>query len=198
MTKFFLIRHGMCDHVGKYIAGRMKGIMLNCIGCKQVKILAEKIKSIPVSYIFTGPLERVAETAEIIGKRVNVKPAISEELNEVDYGSWTGATFEELSGKPLWNKFNNAHGSVRIPDGEVMTEVQARMCGFIEEKRQLFDGNVILVSHADPIKTVITYYAGIQLDLMERLSIDTASVTILTFENHGVVLECVNYNVNML
>lgn len=194
MTKIFLIRHGMCDHVGKYIAGRMKGISLNSVGCKQVETLAEKIKNIPISCIFTGPLERVVETAEIIGEKVNVKPIISKELDEVDYGSWTGAAFEKLSGKPLWNDFNNAHGSVRIPDGEMMSDVQVRMCSFIEEKRRLLNGNIIIVSHGDPIKTVIAHYIGIQLNSMEKILIDTASVTVLISGNRGVVLECVNCN----
>lgn len=196
MTRYFLVRHGMCDAVGKYIAGRKKGISLNPTGKHQIEMLATKLKDIPVSALYTGPLERTVETAEIIGKQINVKPVVCEELDEVDYGKWTGMAFKELSCDPLWKEFNEAKGRFQIPGGEMMIEVQARICNYIERKRKLFNGNIITVSHCDTIKTAIINYAGFPLDMINRFSIDTASITILETSDYGPVLNGVNCNVD--
>lgn len=196
MTRFFLVRHGMCDPVGKYIAGRKKGISLNRTGKQQIEMLAVKMKDIPVDALYNGPLERTVETADIIANQINVKPAVCEELDEVDYGKWTGMTFKELSCDPLWKEFNETKSRFKIPAGEMMIEVQARICNFIEKKRKLFNGNIILVSHCDTIKTAIANYAGFPIDMMNRFSIDTASITILETSDYGPVLNGINCNVD--
>jgi broad specificity phosphatase PhoE len=47
---------------------------------------------------------------------------------------------------------------------------------------------VVVVSHADPIKSAIAHYAGTHLDLFQRVHVSPASVTVLEFHAFGVTL----------
>ncbi len=52
---------------------------------------------------------------------------------------------------------------------------------------------VAVISHADPIKAAVAYYAGLPLDLFQRLTISPASMTALCFTRFGPRLICTNY-----
>ena len=54
--------------------------------------------------------------------------------------------------------------------------------------KQYPDGTVMLVSHGDPIRSLIAYYIGLPLDQMLRIRIDTASVSTLIITHYGAEL----------
>jgi probable phosphoglycerate mutase len=192
MTTFVLIRHGHCDPVGKYIAGRKSGINLSETGKMQVMQLAGRLQKIEAEAIYSSPLERAIETASSLAEQKKLKLNIAEELLEVDYGMWTGKSFEELSKEPLWELYNTFRARVRIPGGEMTTEVVSRMSALIERLRRVYKGAVFLVSHGDPIKSVIAHYIGIPLDLIIRFDIQPASVSILSVDDYGAHLMTLN------
>ncbi len=96
MTTFLLIRHGLCDPVGKAIAGRTPGIHLNDIGRAQALALANRLSGLPVAAIRSSPLERALETAQPLANAFGLQVVEDERLNEVDFGDWTGRTLTEL------------------------------------------------------------------------------------------------------
>jgi probable phosphoglycerate mutase len=193
MTVFLCIRHGKCAPIGKYIAGRISGIHLNKEGQDEVAQLSDNLKTIGISKVYSSPLERAQETAEIICRKRNLDYEIRQELNEIDYGEWSGRTFDELSQIPLWHDFNRAKGLIRIPQGELLIEIESRVAVFVENIRKNSDGIVALVSHAEPIKCLIAHYAGIPLDLVGRVEIDTASVSVLKLNGFCANIICVNH-----
>lgn len=192
MSTFLLIRHGHCNHIGNYIAGRSGGLHLSDKGKEQVETLALKLSNITIDAIFSSPLERATQTAGIIAKRKNIDFAVRHELNEIDYGLWTGKSFSELSQDPRWRLFNGDKGKVRIPGGEMMLEVALRMATLIESLRKKTNGSIILVSHGDPIKSAIAHYAGIPLDFQTRFDVQPASISAVTIEDYGATINYVN------
>jgi probable phosphoglycerate mutase len=52
---------------------------------------------------------------------------------------------------------------------------------------------VAIVSHSDPIKLAVAHYAGLPLDLFQRLVISPASVTAFAFTRFGPRLVCLNH-----
>lgn len=194
MTQFMLIRHGHCDPVGRYISGRKSGIHLSEKGNKQAIELVDRLKRTEIEALFSSPLERARETALPLAVQRGLSLNIVEELSEIDYGLWTGKTFEELSFDPLWTLYNTYRGKVRIPDGEMMLEVACRMSALIERLRKVHSGTVILVSHGDPIKSAIAHYAGIPLDFLLRFDVQPASVSILKIDDYGAQVLTVNNN----
>jgi broad specificity phosphatase PhoE len=192
MTTFLLIRHGDCEPVGKSIAGRMSGVNLNERGLEQARILAERLGKMKIDRLYSSPLERTRQTAAPLAKVLRCDVQISEELHEINYGKWTGKTFEELSTIPLWKEFYSFKSNTRIPEGEMVVEVESRMCRFIEAERRNCNGTVAIFSHGDPIKTVIAHYTGIPLDFVVRLEISPASISILRIDDYGASVLTVN------
>jgi broad specificity phosphatase PhoE len=193
MTKFLLIRHGTNDLVGKAIAGRAVGVHLNQEGRKQASLLAEELAQEQIDHIFSSPLERAYETAEFLAKPRGLNIRIAEALQEVDFGDWTGKTLDELAPLTDWKIWNTFRSKCRIPNGEVITEVQARMVRFILDAAQKYkDSNIALCGHGDPIKTVLFNFLGAPLDFLLRLEINPASVSVLEVFDSDVRVQSIN------
>src|SRR3954469_15033512 len=106
MTTFLLIRHALCDLVGRSIAGRRPGVHLNEAGKQQALALAERLSRLSLAALYSSPLERAIETAQAIGSRNGLEILPAHGFNEVDFGNWTGRTIAELEPLPDWRRFN--------------------------------------------------------------------------------------------
>jgi broad specificity phosphatase PhoE len=69
MTDVLLIRHAMCDPVGRAIAGRAAGVHLNPAGWREARELADRLPALPLAALFSSSLERARETAEPLAAR---------------------------------------------------------------------------------------------------------------------------------
>jgi probable phosphoglycerate mutase len=193
MTTFFLIRHGNTT-VGEKITGRTPGVHLSEHGRRQAEELAGRMSDVPLTAIFSSPLDRTRQTAQPLARDHKLDVVIEPGLVEIDFGEWTGRSFAELEAVAQWKLFHVFRNGTRIPGGELMVEVQSRMAGVIEKLRQQYpDGRIALVSHGDPIRAALAYYLGISLDQMLRLSIDTASVSVVQVDDWGAEVRCVNH-----
>lgn len=192
-TTILLVRHGDTDAVGTLLAGWKPGWHLNSTGREQVSNLAQLLSRLPIEAIYTSPLERAVETAEAIGMPHGAIPRIQEALGEFRFGEWEGRTFENLSRDPLWRQFNVTRSTVQAPGGELMTDVQTRMSSEIENLRRRHEGGtILLVSHADPLRSVIAHYLGLTLDSILRFEITPASLSILRFFGNCPSILCLN------
>jgi broad specificity phosphatase PhoE len=193
MTTFLFIRHATNDAVGKRLVGQLAGVHLNKEGKEQAEALAERLQHISISAVYSSPLERAIETAEPLSKSLKQNIIPLNEFNEVDFGEWTNCSFDELSGNEQFHRFNTLRSCTRIPGGEMMTEVQQRMVTGIEQLKEKHKNEIVaVVGHADPIKTVIAHYAGIYIDLMLRLEISPASVSIIQLDDDAAKIIQVN------
>ena len=185
-TTFFLVRHAAHDRVGSVLCGRMPGVHLGDLGQSQARRLAERLAEERIASVQTSPLERARETAEPIAARVDKPVEMCEAITEIDFGSWTGLAFDELSGDPGWRTWNSNRSVSRPPDGETMLQVQARTIGAMERLRSLYkDRSVVLVSHSDVIKTALLYHLGLPLDSYGRFEIEPASISTLAVGDWG-------------
>lgn len=197
MTVFYLIRHAHCDAIGKKIAGRKPGIHLSAEGRLQAERLADRLAKMPMSFLLCSPLERAYETAEPIAVRLNLKIQIADFLTEIDYGAWAGSALSELQSDPQWRRFNRFRSWIRIPGGEMIGEVQFRMVNGIEAlRREHPDAEIGIVSHGDPIKTLLAYALGMPLEFLFRFEIAPASVSTLIMTEDGVLVKQLNGTIN--
>jgi probable phosphoglycerate mutase len=177
MTRFLLIRHAAIDGLGERIAGRMP-VALNAVGREQAAGLARRLAGESIHAIYSSPQLRATETAQALATVLGLKLHIAAELDEVDFGDWTGKSYAELRPLPEWRAFNALHSSTRIPNGELLLETQARMIALLDRlcvDHQ--DATVALVSHGDPIRLALVHQLGAPLDFLLRLEIGPASVS---------------------
>ena len=193
MTTFLLIRHGETDDLGRLLSGRRVGVSLNAAGRRQAEQLAARLAGEGISAVFSGPLERVRETAAALANRLGLEVRSAQELDEIDLGEWSGQSFAALAGRDDWRQFNTVRSCTRAPGGELMLEVQTRAVAFLQRLRCEHAGAAVaLVSHSDVIKAVLAYYLGVPLDLAQRLEVSPASVSVLALEEWGPRVLCVN------
>ena len=193
MTRFLLIRHGMTDTVGKRLAGRTAGVHLNEPGREQAQGLAKRLQHLPVTAIYSSPLERTIETAEPLAKLLNLPLNISAAVTEMNYGEWTGLTIDEVRQQPQFAYYNSFRSNTRIPGGEGMLEAQARIITELKKLGLQHPGETVaVVSHGDLIRAAITYFAGIHLDLFQRIEISPASVSIVEVYDETARITLVN------
>jgi probable phosphoglycerate mutase len=186
VTTFFLIRHGENDFVGKKIAGRSPGVHLNAEGKKQAEQLAEKLSRESIQKIFSSPLERTMETARPLSDKTGLKIETSPALIEIDFGDWTGLEFDQLEKTPNWREWNLFRSTTRIPNGEMMTEVEARMVAELQRIRvENRSARIAIFSHGDPIRAALMHFLGMPLDFVHRLEISPASISVLTLDDFG-------------
>ena len=180
MTTILLIRHATNDLVGKRLAGRMEGVHLSNEGRLQAQQLSERLKHLPITAIYSSPMERAVETAEPVAKALKLSVQVRNEFTEIDFGAWTNKTIEELRYDEQFRLFNLFRSSTTAPEGEVLLTAQARMVGCLQQLCVEHANEIIAVfSHSDMIKAAIAHYAGMHLDLMQRIEIDPASVSIV-------------------
>ena len=193
MTTFLLIRHGETDANGKWLAGWTPGLHLNARGRRQAEYLAEVLATPVITAVYTSPLERALETAEPIARRHGLSPRPVQDLGELLFGDWEGMSFVELDGREDWRRFNTCRGNVRPPGGELMMESQVRMARQLEclAKRHPHE-QIGLVSHGDPLRSLIAYCLGIPLDLMLRFEISPGSLSVVQSEPWGACVLSLN------
>lgn len=178
-TLILLIRHGATPTTGQILPGRAPGLHLSDAGQIQAREVADRLAGLPLSAIYTSPMERAQETAAPTAEHFGLKPALLDALIECEFGEWTGAKLLDLYKLPEWKTVQQTPSQFRFPDGESFPEMQNRMVGALEHIASAHPGEVVAVfSHADPLKAVVTHLMGMPLDSFQRISIDTASVSV--------------------
>jgi probable phosphoglycerate mutase len=185
-TTFYLVRHAAHDRVGAVLCGRMPGVSLGAHGREQARRLAERFAREGVASVQTSPLERARETAGPIAARVDRPLEVNEGIQEIEFGAWSGRSFEELGRDPAWTAWNTARSVSRPPGGETMLEAQARIVTAMERLREAYRNHaVVLVSHADVIKAALLYHFGLPIDAYARFDVDPASISTLAVGDWG-------------
>ena len=193
MTTFLLIRHGETDANGKLMAGSAKGWRLNPRGTRQAQMLADRLASVEIRAIYASPLERAMETAEPIARSHGIQPIPVEGLGEIRIGAWQGIPFSELDRREDWRRFNTFRSGTCPPGGELMRETQTRMFTEIESLRARHpEDTVAVVSHSDPLRSLLAFHLGIPLDLTRRLQLNTGSLSVVRMDASSVRVLSVN------
>ena len=197
MPIFLLIRHGETDYNKKMqLPGRLPDVHLNKKGRQQAQAVADKLASAPIKAIYSSPLERTMETAELLANVLMLEIIPMAGLLETDCGEWQGQSIKKLRRQKIWQSIQQRPALFHFPGGESIGECQHRMVQVLESLRLKHSAQdlVACFSHADPIKQVIAYYLGLPLDNFQRLSIDLASITALQITESGSRLFMLNYN----
>lgn len=182
-TLVLLIRHGENEWTasGK-LAGRTPDVHLNEKGQAQAAQLAQFLAKQPLAAIYSSPLERCVETAQPLANVLGLPVVEEAGVVEVDYGEWRGAELKELGKRPEWQAVQHFPATFRFPQGETLRRTQQRAADAIERLVDVHPNQTFAVfSHGDVIRTLLAHYAGVPLDLFQRIQISTASVSVLGF-----------------
>lgn len=188
-TTLLLVRHAVTAETGPKLSGRTPGIDLSTTGREQATSTAARLADLPIRAVYASPIERTRQTAEHIAAHHDLAVRSLAGVLEADYGEWTGGTIADLAKTELWRTVQRSPSRARFPAGESIAEMQTRTVAAIEEVVAAHAGEmVVVVSHADPIKSVIAHFTGVHLDLFQRIAVSPASVTVFVLGAEGVML----------
>jgi broad specificity phosphatase PhoE len=192
-TTFYLIRHGEKDVAPGLLSGRSEGVRLTRHGHVQSQRLAERLAAVGFSRIISSPLERAQETARAIARPHGLSVQTSDAITEIDYGSWTNRTTDELADDPRFRRWNSYRSGSRVPGGESMLDVQVRvMRALLDWHEAHRDETIAVVCHGDPIKAAVLSIIGAPLDFYHRLVVEQGSASVVAIADHGPELVRLN------
>lgn len=185
-TTLVLLRHATTRTTGKRLGGRKPGFHLDERGRGQAEAAARRLAALPVTAVYTSPLERTRETAAPVARVQGLRPRVERGLLEVDYGDWTDLPLAQLRRRSLWRTIQQSPSRVTFPGGESILAAQQRVVEATERLAVAHAGEtIVLVSHADVIKAAIAHHLGMGLDLFQRLVISPASSSLLVLPDGG-------------
>jgi broad specificity phosphatase PhoE len=193
VTVFHLLRHG--EHVlrGRVLAGRTPGVGLSTIGRAEISAVADRLAEEKIEALYSSPLQRTRESAEILAQRLDLLVQCREDLLELDFGEWTGLTFDEVRADERWRLWSTCRSIASVPGGESMREVQERVVKALFDLRQTHrDGTVLVVSHGDVIRSALLFALGMPLDFYSRIEVGLASLNTIQIDDHGIRVLAVN------
>lgn len=181
-TLMLLVRHGQTPTTGKVLPGRTPGLHLSEHGQSQAEQVAERLAELPVTAVYSSPMERTRQTAEPTAERFGLPVVEEPGLIEGDFGDWTGAKLTDLMKLPAWCKVQRRPDTFRFPNGESFKEILDRMTTTITTLRDQHPGGVVACfSHADPIRVAVADALGTPLRKFQRISIGPCSVSALAY-----------------
>ena len=157
MTTLLLARHGETDWNRDLRFQGHADPALNEAGRRQAEELAAELLGEPIAAIYCSDLRRAHETARIVGERLGVDVTIVPGLREIDVGSWSGLTRDEIAerfpeGLARWLEGGEGH------DGETRAQLAERV---VESARRISAAHpteqVLVVSHGGALRALLTH-----------------------------------------
>lgn len=189
-----LVRHGLTEWNRERIFRGRKDIPLSSDGRRQAELTARHIARYSVTGVYSSPLRRARETAEIIAGQRCPATAV-EQLTDVDFGVWEGMPVEEVIEKyPGEYALYRSHPSrVRFPGGESLQACRERaadaFAGIVESAPGAFP---VIVSHRVILKLLLLDLLDMPTDSFWRFRIDTCGVSELELVEGLLVVHRIN------
>jgi len=190
MTTIMLVRHGNTDwNVQEIFRGRAD-IPLNKTGTKQANFLAKYLEPVAMKAVYSSPLKRAFETAEIVAAPHHIDTVPCQELIDCDFGKWQGLshdTVKQIYGAVYSEWLNNPH-LTKLPQGETLDDVRKRVTRLADQIIAQHTGAVVLVSHRVVHKVLICALLGLDNSHFWNIRLDTCGITTFAYEKSEFVL----------
>jgi len=190
------LRHGQAENNTKRIlAGRTEGVPLTKTGVEQAERIAKYLKHMDISAIYSSPIERASHTAEIVAKNNSLDYELDDRITEIDMGKFTRMKYDDMFAKygNIFLKFYENDPVIAEHEVETFPEVQKRildMVNYVVKKHK--NENVILVTHMDPIKSILSIVMDLKPKALFELIIANASLTVIKEQENKFSLSAIN------
>jgi probable phosphomutase (TIGR03848 family) len=180
-----LLRHGRTTSNADGTLAGHQPVSLDDAGLLQAKAVGERLAGVPLAAVVSSPLVRCRETVALALPEVT--PELDERLVECGYGDWEGQQLKKLAKDPLWKVVQQHPSAATFPAGESLAAMSTRAVAAV----RAWDGRVtashgpgaiwLACSHGDVIKAIVADALGLHLDLFQRIVVEPASVTVVSY-----------------
>lgn len=188
--KLILARHGETDwNVAEVFRGRLD-IELNETGRKQARLMADYLAESKIGAVFSSPLKRALETAQIVAARPGLKVTPAPELVDMDFGDWQGLSIKTVRDRypELFARWLESPHHVKVPGGESLLDVRERSLSLVSRETARGEGDVLMVSHRVVGKVLICALLGLDDSHFWNIRLDTCGLSVFELESGRFVL----------
>ena len=152
--RVFFVRHGQSEaNVLRVFSNRGWKHPLTDLGRQQAHALAEKLSGLSITAIYTSPIRRAVESAEILGQKFGVTPRTEPALAEFDVGIYEDRTDEEgwKHHADIQQRWTSGDFDARMTGGESCSDIVSRLRPFLDrlitQYSRQSDANIVLIGH---------------------------------------------------
>ena len=185
----YLVRHGQSEsNVSLTFTGQLDS-KLSKLGKLQSQMVYNFFKDIDVDEIYSSDLSRAVDTVILVAKQKDLKIIKDKRLREIFGGEWENKTFDEIAktSKEYRDKWKTALFDATCDGGESIKEVCERsVTAFCEIVKKSKSNNVIIASHATPIRAILSF---VKFNTLSRIADVSWTVNAgITKNNHFFVI----------
>lgn len=185
-TTLFLVRHGETEWNA---LGKFQGcidIELSEEGIFQANLLKEKVQN-SFDYIYSSPLKRALDTANIICSNKNIKPKVEPNLREINFGEWEGLTPKEIEELYPENfiKWKSDELTAPICGGDLSLKLASvrALKAILKIINKHKNKKIIIVCHGGIIKAGLIGLFNWKMTMYHQIILGNTSICKLTFDD---------------
>jgi broad specificity phosphatase PhoE len=187
VTRVYLVRHGATQLTAEDRFSGSVGVELSDEGRWQASQLGVRLQNEQVAAVYSSPLSRAMETAQILSGHCRVETSARDGLREIGHGHWEGLTRAEVEAQfqREYAEWVEDPFTVAPEGGESGVVVLARALPVIREIVARHPGErVLVVSHKATIRLLLSSLLGFDArGYRDRLDQAPASLNILDFKD---------------
>ena len=163
---------------------------LSEFGIQQAERLAQRLANVSFDEVYASDLTRARYTARLALPAAEVR--LEPRLREVDFGSWAGQYWDQLTGEDAQalQSWRRDPYRTRAPGGESYEDVLLRTSAWLAELP--LSGRVAAFTHGGAIRSLLYSFTGLPERAAWRFAVQTGSLTRVALGNQGTVLQAVN------
>ncbi len=205
MIQIYFLRHGVTEWNALQKFQGSIDVALSDKGREQAECAAGYFADISLDAIYSSPLKRAYETAQILGKCQGLNVEVVPEFSEISFGAWEGLTHNEIESKwpgALAMLYSNPD-KWQIPESESFEAVRQRaMRGLqqilysleTEENDEDDEKHIVIVSHGVTIRMLLCGLLHLPTSVSWRLNLGNAGISRVDhYGEEGNWLSLLNY-----
>lgn len=189
MTSITFLRHGQArNNVERVLTGRRPGVPLTEYGVQQADWAARSLASMDITTVYSSPVQRTMQTAEIVAGHNSLEVTSDDRLIEIDMGRFTDMKYDDLIAKygNVFQRFYRDDTEFVEMGVETFSSVRTRVLEMVRYVlKRHHDENTVLVTHMDPIKAMLSTVLEISPDSLHRIIIANGSLNVFPVDGEG-------------
>ena len=188
------MRHGITDWNAIHRFQGRTETSLSEAGLAQAEETARRLEGWPIDALYTSPLTRARQTADIIAASHRKHPIVLDDLTEVDFGSWEGTYYKKLLEKKDDSLLQwIADPFFRTPlGGEDWISIKSRAERVVNTVMESGHSHVAIISHGGIIRALLVAFLGLDPHTVWTIKVSNCSLTGIEVKEHETMLAFAN------
>jgi len=191
MTRVYLVRHGETTWNQVGCLQGSADIPLSAVGQEQMRTTARFIEELVDGpfHVFSSDLRRCTESVAMLSDARRLRTVVSEKLREVDFGSWTGKTVDDVREVPVarcaWDELQPDH----VWDGGESFAIACDRAAqaIAEHVTTLRSEQLVIFTHGLIIQLLLALWVCGSMSCASRFTISNGSVTVLDWKSRSEI-----------